>query len=171
MEEEKNLLNEIASGDYDASDRPFDFVATDAETALLCEPDEDMRSKLSGALTTIGYQTTLAATAREALKGMRFHLFDMVVVNENFDPSAPDRNDVLAYLETLAMSTRRQIFVVLVSDKYRTMDNMAAFHKSVNIVINPKNIDDAGTILRGAVAENTAFYHVMKDILKKMGRI
>ncbi|MFA5810526.1 MAG: hypothetical protein WC935_09395 [Thermoleophilia bacterium] len=171
MEEEKNLLNEIASGGYDASDRPFDFVATDAETALICEPDENVRVKLESALKEMGYQTTLAASARDALKNMRFHLFDVVVVNENFDPSAPDRNDVLAYLETLAMSTRRQIFVALVSDKYRTMDNMAAFNKSVNIVINLKNIDNAATILRGAVADNAAFYHVMKDILKKMGRI
>jgi len=171
MEEEKNLLTEIASGNYDASDRPFDFVATDAETALICEPDEQVRAKLESALNDMGYQTTRAASARDALKNMRFHLFDMVIVNENFDVSAPDRNDVLAYLETLTMSTRRQIFVALVTDKYRTMDNMAAFNKSVNLVINPKNIDNAGTILRGAVADNTAFYHVMKDILKKMGRI
>ena len=171
MEEEKTLLNEIAAGSYDASDRPFDFVATDAKTALICEPDEDVRTKLCRALDSLGYQTTVAATAREALKSMRFHLFDMVVVNENFAPSSPDRNDVLAYLETLAMATRREIFVALVSDEYRTMDNMAAFNRSVNVVINLKNIDDAGTILRGAVADNVAFYHVMKDILKKMSRI
>lgn len=171
MEEEKNLLNEIASGDYDASDRPFDFVATDAKTALICEPDANVRTRLTSALNDMGYQTTLAASARDALKSMRFHLFDMVVVNENFDPSAPDRNDVLTYLETLAMSTRRQIFVALVSDKYRTMDNMAAFNKSVNVVINLKNIDNAGTIFRGAVADNAAFYRVMKETLNKMGRI
>lgn len=171
MEEEKSLINEVAAGGYDASDRPFDFVDTNAETVLICEPDENMRQKLVSALKDLGYQATPAASAREALKSMRFHLFDMVVVNENFDSPAPDRNDVLAYLETLAMSTRRQIFVALVSDKYRTGDNMAAFNKSVNVVINPKNIDDVGTILQGAVAENAAFYRVMKETLKKMGRI
>jgi CheY-like chemotaxis protein len=171
MEEEKSLMNEVAAGGYDASDRPFDFVDTNAETVLVCEPDEQVRAKLSSALHDMGYQTTLAASAREALKSMRFHLFDMVVVNENFDPSTPDRNDVLAYLETLAMSTRRRIFVALVSGKYRTSDNMAAFNKSVNVVINPKNIDDVGTILHGAVADNAAFYRVMKETLQKMGRI
>jgi len=92
------------------------------------------------------------------------------MVNENFDPSAPDRNGVLAYLETLAMSTRRQIFVALISNTYRTTDNMAAFNKSVNTIINLKNIDDVEKILRGAVAENAAFYRVMKETLKKMGR-
>jgi len=171
MEEERNLMNEIAAGGYDASDRPFDFVDTHAETVLICEPDEQVCTKVKNALHDLGYQTTVAASAREALKSMRFHLFTLVVVNENFDPSAPDRNDVLAYLETLPMSTRRQIFVVLVSDQYRTSDNMAAFNKSVNVVINPKNIDAVGTIIRGAVADNAAFYGVMKETLQKLGRI
>ena len=170
MEEEKTLLNEIAAGKYDASDRPFDFVESDAETALVCESDGTVREKISGALKKMGYQTTEAASTGDALKSMRFHLFDLVMVNENFDQSAPDRNDVLAYLETLAMSTRRQIFVALISDTYRTTDNMAAFNKSVNTVINLKNIEDVEKILRGAVAENAAFYRVMKETLKKMGR-
>lgn len=171
MEEEKNLINDVAAGGYDASDKPFDFVDANAETVLICEPDENVRAKLGSALQALGYKETVAATAREALKSMRFHLFDMVVVNENFDASAPGRNDVLAYLEALAMSTRRQIFVALISDHYRTSDNMAAFNKSVNVVINPKNIDDVGTIIKGAVAENAAFYRVMKETLQKMGRV
>ena len=171
MEEEKNLLNEIAAGSYDASDRPFDFVETDAETALICEPDGAVREKIGNALKNMGYQITEAASARDALKSMRFHLFDLVLVNENFDLSESGKCDVLAYLETLAMSTRRQIFVALVTDRYRNMDNMAAFNKSVNIVINLKNIDDVEAILRGAVSENTAFYRVFKDVLKKLGKI
>jgi hypothetical protein len=51
------------------------------------------------------------------------------------------------------------------------MDNMVAFNKSVNTVINLKNIDDVEKILRGAVAENAAFYRVMKETLRKMGRV
>lgn len=171
MEEEKNLLKEIAAGSYNASDRPFDFVETDAETALVCEPDGTLREKISNALRNLGYQITEVSSAVEALKSMRFHVYDVVVADEIIDPSAPDRNDVLAYLETLSMATRRQIFVVLLSNKYRTMDNMSAFNKSVNVTINMKNIDDAETIIRGAVADNAAFYRVFRDVLKKTGRI
>ncbi len=171
MEEEKNLLSEVADGGYDSSDRPFDFVEADAETALICEPDENLQAKLVAALNSMGYQTTVASSARDALKAMRFHLFDLVTVDEKFDTADPEQNDVLSYLATLAMSTRRQIFVALMSDRYRTMDNMAAFHKSVNIVINLKNAEDVEAILRRAVADNTAFYHVMKDTLRKTGKI
>src|SRR3990172_5008432 len=170
MEEGKTLLNEITAEKYDAADRPFDFVESDAETALICEPDENVREKISGALKNMGYQTTEGISAGDALKFMRFHLFDLVMVNENFDQSAPDRNDVLAYLETLAMSTRRQIFVALISNTYRTTDNMAAFNKSVNTVINLKNIDDVEKILRGAVAENAAFYRVMRSEERRVGK-
>ncbi len=170
MGDEKNLLNEVASGSYDAAERPFDFVEADAKTALICEPDSTAREKIGNALKEMGYRTTEAASARDALKSMRFHVYDVVAVNETFD-EAGQGNDVLAYLANLAMHTRRQIFVILVSEKYRTMDNMAAFNKSVNIVVNPKNMDDVGTIIKGGIADNAAFYHVFKETLKKMGRI
>lgn len=170
MGDEKNLLNEVASGSYNASERPFDFVEADAKTALICETESTAREKIGRALKEMGYQITEAVAARDALKSMRFHVYDVVVVNENFE-GAGQGNGVLIYLENLAMHTRRNIFVALISDKYRTMDNMAAFNRSVNIVINPKNMDDIGTIIKGGIADNTAFYHVFKETLKKTGRI
>lgn len=170
MEETKPPLNDLSEDDYNASDLPFDFVESNTETALICESDESIRAKLASALGEMGYQTTVAGSAREALKAMRFHLFHMVIVNEIFDSPAPDKNDVLFYLETLAMSTRREIFVALVSNAERTMDNMAAFNKSVNFILNVKNIDDAATILRRAVADNNAFYRVTRETFKKRGK-
>jgi DNA-binding NtrC family response regulator len=170
MEEEKTLLNEVASGDYDAADRPFDFVGEGAETALVCEPDPAVREKITGALKEMGYQITAPETAKDALKAMRFHVFSVVVLNELFDTADPQTNDVLQYLESMAMSTRRRFFVVLISGKYRTMDNMAAFNRSVNIVINLKNIDDTGKIIKQGVADNKAFYHIFQETLQKMGK-
>ncbi len=170
MEDKTSLLNEVASGSYDASERPFDFVEADTKTALICETDGPAREKIGLILKEMGYQISAASSARDALKSMRFHVYDVVVVNEIFD-GAGQGNGVLVYLENLAMHTRRQIFVVLVSDKYRTMDNMAAFNRSVNVVINPTNLDDIGTIIKGGLVDNVAFYHVFKETLKKMGRL
>ena len=171
MEEEKTLVNEVASEDYDAADRPFDFVGEGGETALLCESDPAVREKISGSLTDLGYQITEPATAKDALKAMRFHVFDLVVLNERFDVDDQQGNSVHRYLEGMGMSTRRRFFVVLVSEQFRTMDNMAAFHQSVNIVINLKNIDEAGKIIKQGVADNKAFYHVFQETLQKRGKI
>ena len=171
MEEEKTLVNEVASEDYDAADRPFDFVGEGGETALLCESDPAVREKISGSLTDLGYQITEPATAKDALKAMRFHVFDLVVLNERFDVDDQQGNSVHRYLEGMGMSTRRRFFVALISEKFRTMDNMAAFQQSVNIVINLKNSDEAGKIIKQGVADNKAFYHVFQETLQKMGKI
>jgi CheY-like chemotaxis protein len=170
MEEEKGTPHEIETGRYDPPDRPFDAVEPDAETALVCETDVAVRDRLASVLKNMGYQTTQAESAREALKSMRFYLFDMVVLDEHFDCSASGRNEVLAYLQTLNMAIRRQMFVALVSDTYRTMDNMAAFNLSANVIINLKHIDKAPSILKVALADNAGFYRVMKDTLKRLGK-
>jgi CheY-like chemotaxis protein len=170
MEEEKTLVSEVASEGYNAADRPFDFVGEGGATALVCEPDPAVREKISGGLKDLGYQITAPATAKDALKAMRFHVFDVVVLNELFDTADPLANGVLHYLEGMAMTTRRRFFVALVSAQFRTMDNMAAFNRSVNIVINLKNIDDMGTIIKQGVADNKAFYHIFQETLQKMGK-
>jgi CheY-like chemotaxis protein len=170
MEEEKTLLNEVASERYDASDRPFDFVGEGGLTALVCEADPAVREKISGGLKELGYQITALGTTREALKAMRFHVFDVVVLNEFFDTPDPEPNEVLNYIANMAMTTRRRIFVALVSAKYRTMDNMVAFNRSVNIVVNLGSINDIGQIIKQGVAENRAFYHIFQETLQKMGK-
>ncbi|MGV8078600.1 MAG: hypothetical protein AB2L22_00870 [Syntrophales bacterium] len=165
MEEEKKLLDEVAADTYDSSDRPFDFVLEEGETALVCSNDAPSREKVIQALQGLGFQISESAAAKDALKSMRFHLFDLVIVDESFE------REVLDYLETLNMHTRRNVFVVLLTSALRTMDNMAAFHQSVNLVINKKNIDDVGAILRRGINDNKNFYSVFTDGLRKIGRI
>ncbi|MDO9530139.1 MAG: hypothetical protein Q7J27_13415 [Syntrophales bacterium] len=171
MEEKKTLVDEVASDKYDPSDRPFDFVEEGGKTALICESDPSIKAEMISILKEMDYQITDTVSVRDALKAMRFHVYDMVVLNENFDTDDPDANNVLKYLERLPMGIRRNLFVALVSNRFRTMDNMAAFNKSVNTVINMENFGDFKTIIKRGVADNEAFYHVFKETMKKMGRI
>jgi len=170
MEDEKTLLNEVAAEGYDASDRPFDFVGEGGATALVCETDPGAREKVSEGLKGLGYQITAPPTAKDALKAMRFHVFDVIVLNECFEAASPQANGVLQYVENMAMTTRRRIFVALLSAKYRTMDNMAAFNQSVNIVVNLKDVGEIGKIVKQGVADNKAFYHIFQETLQKMGK-
>lgn len=167
---EKTIIDEVAAGTYDASEKPFDFIEKGAKTALLCEPDPVIRNKIRTALENMEYHITEPESAREVLKQMRFHVFDMVVLNERFDTTDPDANTVLKYLDRLTMDTRRDMFVALVTDRFRTMDNMVAFNKSVNLTVNLKNIDDIEKILKTGVADNTMFYSIFKETLTKTGR-
>jgi response regulator RpfG family c-di-GMP phosphodiesterase len=170
MEDQNAFLNEPVSESYDAADRLFDFVGEGGATALVCESDPAVREKIGDGLKDLDYQITSPEKTKEALKAMRFHVFDVVVVNELFDTANPEANEVLQYLENLNMTTRRRFFVALVSEKYRTMDNVAAFNRSVNLVINIKSIEDTGKIIKQGLADNKAFYHIFQETLQKMGK-
>ncbi|MBU4463189.1 MAG: zinc-ribbon domain-containing protein [Proteobacteria bacterium] len=167
----KTIIDEVDSGTYDASEKPFDFLEEGAKTALLCELDSAVKSKIRLALENMEYNVTEPESDREALKQMRFHVFDLVILNEVFSSENPDENNVMKYLERLPMATRRKIFVVLATRRFRTTDNMAAFNKSVNIVVNTKNIDEIGKIIKRGLSDNAAFYRVFKDALVKTGKV
>jgi len=155
---------------YDASDKPFDFIEEEGLTALLCEQNPHARHTIQNALNLLDYQITLSENARDALKRMRYHVYDLIVVNEGFDTSNPDSNGVLIYLERLSMSVRRKIFVAMISNRYRTMDNMMSFNASVNLIVNIKNIEDIGKILSRGITDTELFYSVYKETLKSTGR-
>jgi CheY-like chemotaxis protein len=172
MEENTSLANEVASAGYDAAEISFDFIGMDSETALVCESDPVIKEKITKALVDRGYCVTEPVSGREALKSMRFHLYNLIVMSENFDSAGGrNSNEVLIYLQNLAAAARRNTFVALLSDNDRTMDNMMAFNKSVNLIVNRKNIDDIAKIIKQGVDDSKAFYGTFKETLKKLGRI
>jgi len=57
------------------------------------------------------------------------------------------------------------MFIALISDRFRTMDHMMAFCKSVNLVINKKNINDAEKILSRNITDYEMFYRIYKETL------
>jgi predicted Zn finger-like uncharacterized protein len=170
QEDVEAVVDEVSNSAYDPLERPFDYLEEGIETALLCEHDLKVKQKVRQLLDTMDYHVVEAASARNALKYLRFHVYDIIVVNEKFESAEADTNPVLQYLSQLPISVRRNIFVVLFGKGFRTMDNMMAFNKSVNLVVNLKNIDDLEKILKGSLKEHAAFYEVFKESLKKTGR-
>ena len=151
-------------------DEFFDFLEEEGQTALVCEPNPLMRKTINGALISLGYRVTSAESVRDALKRMRYHSYGLVAINEDFDTDNPEANGILIYLERLSMTVRRDIFVVMISDRCRTMDNMIALNRSVNLVINVKNVEDIGKILSRGIKDNEFFYRAFKQALMEAGR-
>ena len=152
---------------YDASEKPFDFIEEEGKTALVCESDTLIREKMRPTLDLMEYHITETPNSREALKKMRYHTYDLVLLNEYFDTRDPDANPVLIYIERLAMETRRNMFVTLLTTRFRTMDHMTAFQKSVNMIVNLRNIDDMDKILQRGMADYGLFYKVFKESLPR----
>ncbi|MEJ2098136.1 MAG: hypothetical protein P8Y38_13665 [Deltaproteobacteria bacterium] len=149
-----------------ASESVFDFAEEEGKIALICESDTVIKEKLIKALDLLEYHVSESADQRDALRKLRYKVYDVVVLDEYFGTKNPDANGVLIYLQRLPMETRRNMFVTLVSDRYRTMDYMMAFSKSVNLIINKKNIDDVEKILSRNIAEYEMFYRIFKEAMQ-----
>ncbi len=170
MKTEKLAPEEIEE-ELDYSGRPFDYRDMDASTAMVCENDLSMRQKIRDNLKTLNFNVIEPATSKEALKYTTFQTFNVIVINENFVAEKDGINMVLKYLDGLEMSVRRQIFVVLISSTFATMDYMNALNKSVNLIINKDEISELGLILKKEMEENEYFYHVFNDFQRKLGKV
>lgn len=146
-------------------------MAPEGETAMVCEQDAAARNKIVSELKNLGYAVVEATSAGEALKFMRFQIFNVIFVDESFDTAAGSTNSILWNLRGLPMSTRRQTFVVLISAALKTFDNMMAYNKSVNVIINKSQMDTVGQLFKKALAEHDSFYHVFKGTLRKLGKV
>jgi predicted Zn finger-like uncharacterized protein len=158
-------FEEDENDSYDAADKPFDFIEEEGKTALVCESDAVIREKIKPALDIMEYHITEVSNNREALKKMRYHNYDLIIINEFFDTQDPDANPMLIFLERQYMDNRRNMFVTLLTSRFRTMDHMMAFSKSVNLILNIRNIDDFDKIIQRALADSGLFYKAFKESL------
>jgi predicted Zn finger-like uncharacterized protein len=147
----------------EASPSVFDFTEEEGKVALVCESDTVIKEKLVKALSLLEYHVNEVEDHRDALRQMRYKVYDVVVVDEYFGTKNPESNGVLIYIQRLQMDIRRKMYVALISDRYRSMDYMMAFNKSVNLIINKKNIDDVEKILSRNIGEYEMFYRIFKE--------
>ncbi len=153
--------------DYDASEKAFDFLGTGSRTALICEADKGLKNTIIHTIQSAGYQITDAPNAQTAIKKIWYHIYDVILLDENFDISKTGQNKVLSYLQGLNMTVRRQSSVVLITKSARTMDQMAAFKLSVNLLINIKDLKDLIRIVDHSISTLETVYRVYRGYLTK----
>ncbi|MFA5321455.1 MAG: hypothetical protein WC373_02185 [Smithella sp.] len=170
MSEENTSAQSTPSEAIDYSGRPFGYLSPDKDTAMICVQDKATCDILSKSLIDLDYDVVTPTTFKEALRYMRFHIFDIIIVDENFDTDVWEVNYVLNYIEDSIMPVRRQTFVVLLSEIHPTMDNMRAFNKSVNLILNKKEASEAGIILKKEISDNKDFYFLFRETIRKFGK-
>jgi hypothetical protein len=164
--------DDTGGDDYEADDSPFEFAEEEGKTALICEADQSLKDKIiKPVLEFMEYHITEVDSERNAIKKMRYHDYDMLVVNDEFDSKSPESNGVMVYLERLEMITRRNIYVIMLTKRFRTMDNMMTLHNSTNLIVNMKDINDFDKILGRGLSDYEIFYRVFKESMKNIGII
>ncbi len=158
--EEEKSLSETSQLDFDE----------DMQSALICEDNADVGNTVAKVLKSLKYRADMVMSLDEAFDKLRFNSYDIVVLNELFDESTPQYNEILEHFQLMQISARRHILIVLLGSKFTTMDNMQAFEKSVNLVLNLKDLSKLTGVLKKALKENRLFYRNFKEILRDKGR-
>lgn len=155
--------------DY-SDDKDLDFFEEGTKLALVLESNEAQAQSIKSAVEQLGYKYIPTPNTRDATGKMRFHHFDLVVLSDGFDEQPLEQSPILNYLNRMVMSIRRRIFVALLGDDFKTMDDMMAFAMSANLVINKKDMDRLVAILKKAISDNEKFYKVFMDLLAQTGK-
>jgi CheY-like chemotaxis protein len=114
------------------------------------------------------YSVFMPEDNHQALRELRMRgEFSLIVVDENFCCDDIKNNAVIRYVKRLPMRDRREVFVLLVSGRRRTLDRKDAFAHSVNMIINTAHMSNFEDFLKKGFTENENFYRNFKETLKK----
>jgi len=138
--------------------------------ALVCADNGDRQAAIKTAIEQLGLGLQLAKDANEAVDVLRKNAYEVIVLDEEFQGATPLDNPVLKALAIMPITVRRYVLVALIGREVKTFDNMTAFAKSVNVVVNVSDLPQLGGILRRALAENNEFYRVYRQVLREVGK-
>ncbi|MBN1831228.1 MAG: zinc-ribbon domain-containing protein [Deltaproteobacteria bacterium] len=161
--------SDYSYGDY-SEDEALGAHEEGIKLALVLDSDPESSGKTRSEIEQLGYHCIEADNTRDAVGKMRFHLFDLVILCDGFDGQNLDNSPILNYLNNISMADRRKIFVALMGERFKSMDNLIAFAMSANAVINPKDTDKLSALLKGAISDHEKFYKVFMETLVEVGR-
>ncbi len=166
------MVSELIDGeDKMGSDfEMIDILAEGVKSALICEDDQANLSTITSTLKESGYEVVLANSVQDVEERLQSNDYHLIVLNERFQGETLKTNGVLKYLNSIPMTLRRDMFVVLVGKDFKTLDNMTAFANSVNVVINADDLKDLRSVLKTSMARHDTFYRVFKDYLKEASK-
>ena len=147
-----------------------EIVKIGDKTALICD-DGPTGNSLKSTLQELGFKCHSAETSERAIERMKYTPYDVIAIAETFAGSNLASNGVVQYLAPLPMAQRRNSYVVLIGDSFRTLDAMQAYARSVHLVVNPGDLTNLGAILKKGLSDFERFYRVYKSVLAETGEI
>jgi predicted Zn finger-like uncharacterized protein len=135
--------------------------------ALILASEGSFLEPAATAAGQLGYAVETAVSPAEALRKMAYHVYPLVVMEDRFDP---DGSIISGHMNTVDMSVRRSICLVLMGRSLKTGDPMTALHAGVNGVIGPDTLPEMATVLSDMVREHADFYRVYTASMKAAGK-
>jgi zinc-ribbon domain len=167
----RSISGVIALGDDDAvDDLPdgMDHLPPGQAAALVCINQEECHGEVRSMLKCLGYVVDMPATTDHALRHLCFNQYQVILFSDDFDGKSP--NPIAGYLAGLNMNIRREMFVILIGQRFKTADHLQAFMESVNLILHPDDLPQLATLLTRGLRDQERFYKVFTECLIEAGK-
>ena len=86
------------------------------------------------------------------------HQLDILLLDPAFHSEQQGGASIMRYLNMLNPARRRRVFVVVVSQTYKTMDTQAAFSHGVNMIVNSNELEMLPNALAHSIGDFNNLY-------------
>ncbi len=147
----------------------FDIFEPGDLTALVCIDQPEYQQHIVEQLSSMDYKIHVGLFPEDISLKLKTHVYDVVVIDENFNGTHLGNNVVLYEAVNLPGTQRRNQFLVLIGTSVMTNDEMMAFIFSVDLCFNVNDLANLKPVLRRGVARQKDFFHVFIEQAKAAG--
>lgn len=151
-----------------SSSEKIDFFEVSDLTSLICT-DPSVGDVVRATLRELNFKFHTADSMETGIERIRYNLYDIIVLQDNFAGSSLKSNAILSYLAPLAMAQRRYSMVVLIGGGLKTFDAMEAFGNSVQLVVSTSDLPNFSAILKKSWTGFQSMYRIYTDVFASMG--
>jgi len=148
----------------------FDFISATDRPALVACSRAAWTDVTKKTLQEIGYKVHTVVAHEEFNTRFSQIAYQVVVIDELFAANKPEENVTLRTLQSMPMSRRRHVTIILLGDKFQTLDPLQAFQQSVHAVINGAEIAMLRPLVEKAVSDNDLFLHSYREVQNRVAR-
>jgi hypothetical protein len=147
-----------------------DEVVEDIPRALVLMPEVPSKEIVLKSAVKFGYQVEQVLDSEEAIEKMRFVNYAAVFLHSGYENAGIVSGKFHNYMRTMDMSRRRYIFYVLLGDEFETLYDLQALAYSANLVVNDRDLDHIGVVLKKTIPEYEKLFGPLMDELRIAGK-
>ncbi len=155
----------LTSGNFEGQE-----VVEDVPKALVLFPDIPERSLVVRAVEDFGYMVEQPSTAAEAIEKMRFVNYSGIFLHNEYEPGGLISGSFHSFICGLSMARRRYILYALFGDQFSTLYDLQALTFSANLVVNSRDMEHTGLILKKAIPEYEVLFGPVIEALEMAGK-
>ena len=165
---EADSLAKAMSDDTDLQSALSEAV-DDRPKAMVVFDDPEVQELIIKRLEEGGYNASAALNPRDAAKQLKFVNFSLLILQENYCGATLHGNLLLRSLQTIDISNRRGMLVILVSPTMTSLDDLTAFGLSIDGIINIADVESIDRLLVSVTARAKKFYAIYREMLAEHG--